>query len=83
MKDNSVTIAKVQAEQPQYGRIVEIQRLFGFSKGTIYNLLRSGRIRGCSLQVAGKKSRLRLIDVSSVRALIEAEINQQNKETTK
>ena len=83
MKSNIVTNETVQAEQPQYCRIVEIQRLFGFSKGTIYNLLKTRRIRGCSLQVLGKKSRLRLIDVSSVRALIEAEINQQNKEKTK
>jgi transposase len=68
-------------QQPQYARIEEIQRLFGLAKGTVYNLLRTGRIRGCSLRVKGKKSRLRLIDVSSVKALIEDEINKQNKET--
>ena len=81
--DKVSALAETRGGQPpQYGRIDEVQRLFGLARGTIYNLLRSRRIRGCSLQVTGKKSRMRLIDLSSVSALIEAEINQQNKEKT-
>jgi hypothetical protein len=78
MKEGKPITVTVQAEdslvqQPQYSRIAEIQRLFGLAKGRIYNLLRTSRTRGCSMQVRGKRSRLRLIDVCSVKALIETE----------
>ena len=70
---------ELECQLPQYGRVEDVQRHFGLSPGTIYNLLRRGRIRGCSLPVTGKRSRIRLIDIASERALVEAEINQQNK----
>jgi len=83
MNDKSQNSATAQVEQLQYARTVEIQRLFGLARGTIYNLLKTGRIRGCSLRVKGKKSRLRLIDVSSVKSLIEAEIDKQRMEESR
>ena len=69
-------------QPPQYGRIKDVQERFGLTRGTIYNLLRSGRIRGCALPVTGKKSKIRLIDLSSVSTLIESEIQLQTKRTT-
>jgi transposase len=69
--------ADTSGQPSEYGRVEEVQQRFGLSKGTIYNLLRAGRIRGCSLQVKGKRSRIRLIDMSSVSELIATEINNQ------
>jgi hypothetical protein len=75
--ENSAQAESTNGQSPAYGRIGDIQRIFGLTKSTIYNLLRSGRIRGCSLKVKGNRSRIRLIDVSSVSAFIEAAINEQ------
>jgi Helix-turn-helix domain len=67
-------------QPPQYGRITDVERRFGLARGTIYNLLRSGRIRGCALPVTGKKSKIRLIDLASLDALIQQQMSQQRKE---
>jgi hypothetical protein len=75
--ENSAQAESTKHQSAKYGRVGDIQRLFGLTKSTIYNLLRSGRIRGCALQVKGKRSRIRLIDVSSVSAFIEAAMNEQ------
>lgn len=40
---------------PEFGRISDLTRLFGIRRGTAYNLLRDGKIRGCLLRVRGKK----------------------------
>jgi hypothetical protein len=67
-------------QQVEYGRVADVERLFGIGKSTVYSLLKSRRIRGCSLTVKGKRSRLRLVDLASVRSYIETEVNQQQKE---
>jgi len=45
--------------------------LFGIKRGTAYNLLADGKIRGVLLRVRGAKSGVRLFDVESVRAFIQ------------
>ena len=67
------------ANEFEYGRVADVVRLFGLGKSTTYALLKSGRIRGVSLTVKGKRSRLRLVNLASVREFIESEGNQQQK----
>lgn len=55
---------------PEFGRIRDVQRLYGLKRGTIYNLLADRKIRGCVLRVRGQKSGVRLIHLASVRDLI-------------
>ena len=55
---------------PEFGRVRDVERLFGLKRGTVYNLLRDGKIRSCLLRVRGRQSGVRLIDLDSVRALI-------------
>ncbi len=55
---------------PEFGRIPDVTRLFGLRRGTIYNLLALGRIRGVLLRAHGAKSGIRLIDLASVRDYI-------------
>ena len=62
---------------PEFGRLADVQRLYGLKRGTCYNLLASGKIRGCLLRVKGKKSGVRLLDLGSVRNLIREQMDAQ------
>src|SRR5664279_2706845 len=64
--------------KPEFGRIRDVELAYGLKRGTTYNLLSSGRIRGCVLRVKGKKSGVRLIDMESVGPYIRAQMDQQN-----
>jgi helix-turn-helix protein len=63
---------------PEFGRVADVQKIFGLKRGTLYNLLKSGRIRGCVLRVKGRKAGVRLIDLASVRAFILTAMSDQN-----
>jgi hypothetical protein len=60
------------ASNQEYGRCADVQRVFGLKRGTVYNLLADGKIRGCLLRVKGSKSGVRLIYMPSVREFIES-----------
>jgi hypothetical protein len=64
--------------EPRFGRLKTVERLFGLKRGTCYNLLRAGKIRGCSICVTSKRSRTRVIDLDSVREFLENEMKAQN-----
>ena len=55
---------------PEFGRLGDVERLFGLTRGTTYNLLWRGEIKGCNLRVTGAKSGVRLIALQSVRDYI-------------
>jgi hypothetical protein len=55
---------------PEFGRIPDVTRLFGLRRGTIYNLLHDGKIKGALIRVRGQKSGVRLIGLDSVRDYI-------------
>lgn len=63
---------------PRYVRISEVERIFGLKRSSIYNLLADGRITGCSVRIRGERSRVRLIDLTSVQNFI-----NQEKQTAK
>lgn len=58
---------------PEFGRAADLQKFFGLRRGTAYNLLADGKIRGVLLRVRGKKSGVRLFDMASVRAQMKGE----------
>src|ERR1035441_7133252 len=66
------TIAPVQAGDftgatPEFGRWQDVNRIYSIKRGTAYNLLHHGKIKGVLLRVCGKKSGVRLFDMASVR----------------
>jgi hypothetical protein len=65
---------------PEFGRIRDVQHLFGLKRGTVYNLLRDGKIKGCLLRVRGQKSGVRLISLDSVREFICGQMEKQNSQ---
>lgn len=75
MKRRKTTIEPVQpgnftGAMPEFGRLADVQRLFGLKRGTVYNLLLDGKIKGVLLRVRGQKSGIRLIQMSSVAGFI-------------
>jgi hypothetical protein len=61
--------------QPEFGRCHDCSRIFGLKRGTLYNLLNAGKIRGVLLRVRGQKSGVRLFDIASVREYISSELS--------
>lgn len=66
----AVKAGDLAAARPEFGRISDVTRIYGLRRGTIYNLLALGKIRGVLLRVRGEKSGVRLIDLDSVRHYI-------------
>ena len=62
---------------PEFGRTADVQRLFGLKRGTAYNLLADGKVRGCVLRVRGQRSGVRLWDLQSIRDYIAKQIAKQ------
>jgi hypothetical protein len=65
---------------PEFGRVADVQRIFGLKRGTLYNLLKSRKIRGCVLRITGQKTGVRLIDLASVREFILTAMSEQSPE---
>ena len=59
---------------PEFGRVPDVQKLFGIKRGCCYALLRDGKIRGALLRVKGRKSGVRLISIPSVRDYINSQM---------
>jgi hypothetical protein len=64
-------------EARQYGRFTDVERIFGIKRTTAYALLNAGKIRGCSIVVGGRTSRVRLIDLASVDSFIQSQMTSQ------
>lgn len=60
---------------PEFGRVADVTRQFGIKRGTAYNLLSDGKIKGVLLRVRGQKSGVRLFEMASVRAYIHSQFN--------
>jgi hypothetical protein len=59
---------------PEFGRCADVLRLYGLRRGTLYNLLSDGKIKGVLLRVRGKKSGVRLFDLDSIRRFIRSQM---------
>ena len=70
----SLTSAPIRVDcnsaPPEFGRWRDVDRLYGIRRGTLYNLLGDGKIKGVLLRVRGQKSGVRLFDLASIRDYI-------------
>lgn len=87
MRKEQTTIAPVKAgnftnTNSEFGRVADVTRLFGLRRGTLYALLRTGKVRGVLLRVQRGKSGVRLFDMASVREFIRAEMNRTREGDT-
>ena len=73
--DESLTTASVEVGDftdvmPEFGRTPDVEKYFGIKRGTLYNLLDQGKIKGAVLRQAGCLKGVRLWHMASVRAYI-------------
>lgn len=78
---NSKTTAPVErgefnGAQKEFGRWQDVERIYSIKRGTAYNLLRDGKIRGVLLRIRGQKSGVRLFDMASVRDFISSQMQE-------
>lgn len=59
---------------PEFGRVRDVQKVFGLKRGAIYQLIRDGKLKSVSLRRPGARTGLRLIHLASVRAFLEANL---------
>ena len=81
MKEQNTTTNPVEpgnftGATQEWGRAPDLQRVFGLRRGTAYNLLLDGKIKGVLLRVRGKKSGVRLFDMASVRDFIRTQMKE-------
>ena len=60
------------AALPEFGRLADVQRLFGLKRGFTHQLINEGKIRSVSLRKAGARTGCRLIHLQSVRDYLTA-----------
>ena len=59
----------------EFGRTHDVERLFGIKKGSLYNLLDQGKIRGSNLRLTGQFKGIRLWDMASIRDYIYSQMD--------
>lgn len=74
-RTSTITTAPLQpgdftGTEPEYGRWQDVHHRYGIKRGSAYNLLLDGKIKGVLLRIRGKKSGIRLFDMASVRDYI-------------
>ena len=63
---------------PEFGRVLDVQRIFGIKRGILYRRIQDGTIKSLALREPGRKFGIRLIHLASVRKLLHRELEAQN-----
>jgi hypothetical protein len=73
---NPVEPGNFAGTSPEFGRWQDVQRVYSIKRGTAYNLLRDGKIKGVLLRIRGQKSGVRLFCMKSIADFICAQMKQ-------
>ncbi len=71
-------VAAVNTSQtlPEFGRVNDVQRLFGVKRGILYRWIADGKIKSVCLREPGNVQGIRLIHLASVRDYINSHFQQ-------
>lgn len=61
---------KVDQAIPEFGRIADVERLFGLKRGLLYQLIGARKIKSACLRKPGARTGVRLVHLASVRAFL-------------
>ena len=64
---------------PEFGRWQDVQRLFGIKRGTLYNLVKEGRVKSVSLRRKGNVHGCRLFYLASIGDHLKRLMESQEK----
>jgi hypothetical protein len=82
MPVNQFTTAPIQLSdtasmEREFGRWIDVLRLYGIRRGKLYQLLKTGEIKSVSLRRRGQKHSCRLIYLPSVREYLHRLMEEQ------
>jgi hypothetical protein len=63
---------------PEFGRWRDVERLFGITRGTLYNLIGMGKVKSVVLRRKGNVHGCRLIYLASVSQYLNSLMEEQN-----
>jgi hypothetical protein len=72
-----VAVGETQQVLPEFGRVKDVQKLFGIKRGILYRWIGTGKVRSVCLREPGNKQGVRLIHLQSVSDYINSRIQQQ------
>ena len=61
----------------EFGRVGDVERLFGIKRGVLYRLIQRGLVRSVVLREAGRATGCRLVHLASVRELLQRLMSEQ------
>jgi hypothetical protein len=59
---------------PEFLRIPDVEKLFGLKRSTLYEILRTGKVRSVALRKEGAAKGVRLISTQSLRDFLNSKI---------
>jgi hypothetical protein len=62
------------ANLPEFGRLADVQRLFGLKRGFVYQLINAGKIKSVCLRRPGAKTGCRIIHLQSCRDFLRSQM---------
>jgi hypothetical protein len=61
---------------PEFGRVQDVQRLFGIKRGILYRWISEGKVKSVLIREPGNIQGVRLIHLASVRDYINSQMQQ-------
>jgi len=59
---------------PEFGRVPDIERIYGLKRGLCYSLIAGGQIKSVCIRKPGAKTGVRLVQLESVRAFLNSQM---------
>lgn len=72
----TVTAGNTMQSLPEFGRVQDVQKLFGIKRGILYRWISDGKVKSVCLREPGNKLGVRLIHLASVRDYITQQMQQ-------
>jgi hypothetical protein len=76
MTTETITAKNTNPTIPEFGRVQDVQRLFGIKRGILYRWIGDGKIKSVCIREPGNKLGVRLIHLASVRDYINRQMQQ-------
>jgi hypothetical protein len=85
-RNQNLTTQPVQAGDcshlsPEFGRVPDVQRLFGIKRGILYRWISEKRVKTFLIREPGNQQGIRIIYLQSVRAYLMSQMEIQERET--
>ena len=69
-----IAVGNTQQVLPEFGRVPDVQKLFGVKRGILYRWIGEGKIKSVCIREPGNIQGVRLIHLESVRNYINSQL---------